>query len=143
MTAYVYIGTLVGYGLFCGWLGTQVCGNAHKGAVIAEQRAEIKTIATQAVESNKVETVYVDRIERVEVPVDRVRRILVAGVCPATDPAVVSAGDAVIAADGAAASPADAELVDDIARDAESCIRNAEQLTALQALIRANTQEQQ
>lgn len=143
MTAYIYIGVLVGYGLFCGWLGMQVCGNQHKGDVIAEQKAEIKTVATQAVESNKVETVYVDRIERVEVPVERVRRILVAGVCPAADPAVVPAGDAGVAADGAGPSPADAELVDDIARDAEACIRNAEQLTALQALIRANTQEQQ
>lgn len=37
------------------------------------------------------------------------------------------------------ASTADAEIVVDIARDAAACIRNAEQLEALQALIRANT----
>lgn len=130
---------MIVYGLFCGWLGWQVCDNRRADQVSAELRDEIKATEVQAVASNKVETVYVDRVERVEVPVERVRRVLVAGVCPRPDPAVVPAGDAGFAADGEAESPADAEIVERIARDAKACIRNTEQLESLQALIRANT----
>lgn len=132
---------LASYGAICGWLGMAVEQNARRGAEIAQVRADSAAAATQAAASNKVETVYVDRIERVEVPVDRVRRVLVAGVCPGPSPAVVPGGDAGFAPDDATPSPADAELVGDIARDAEACIRNAEQLGALQSLIRANTQQ--
>ena len=112
-----------------------------EAAKVPQIQREAEGVKRQATESNQVETVYVDRIQRVEVPVDRVRRVLVAGVCPAADPRVLPGGNADLAADGAAEGPADAEIVERIARDAESCIRNAEQLTALQALIRANTEE--
>lgn len=139
------IQALLGVALVAGLLGFAI-GNDY--AVARCEAAKVEAItdaaaaaAKQATASNRVERDYVERVERVEVPVERVRRILVAGVCPApADPRDVPVGDAGVAADGAGQSDADAELVAGIARDAEACIRNAEQLTALQALIRANTE---
>lgn len=138
------IQALVAVALVAGLVGFGI-GNDY--AIARCDAAKIEAItnaaaaaAKQGEASNQVERVYVDRVERVEVPVDRVRRVLVAGVCPAADPGVLPASDAGVAADGPAEGNADADLVVDIARDATACIRNAEQLTALQALIRANTE---
>lgn len=139
------IQALVAVALVAGLVGFGI-GNDY--AIARCDAAKVEAItnaaaaaAKQGEASNRVERVYVDRVERVEVPVDRVRRVLVAGVCPApADPGVLPGGDAGVAADGTGQSDADADLVVDIARDATACIRNAEQLTALQALIRANTE---
>lgn len=135
LVAVAVVAALVGFGI-----GNDYAIARCEAAKVEAVKTAAAAAAKQGEASNRVERGYVERIERVEVPVGRVRRILVAGVCPAADPGDVPARDAGVAPDDAAASPADAELVAGIARDAESCIRNAEQLTALQALIRANTE---